>query len=104
MSRKCKHTTVAVIEEQYYRNCLLTDEPGTTVTRLLANLLDRLPRAFLRAHCPKSQPANSNTPTENRKKFILKLCSRLIRNNPAAYKRFPLTVLWQYPSIVSANA
>ncbi|MGB0063252.1 MAG: hypothetical protein WBP85_02310 [Terracidiphilus sp.] len=64
MRRKCKHITVAVTEEQYHRTRLLAAEFDTTVTSLVAYLLDRLPDALRRAHYPKYQAANSDTPIE----------------------------------------
>ncbi len=69
MRRKCKHITVAVTEEQYHRTRLLAAEFDTTVTSLVAYLLERLPDALRRAHYPKSQPGNSAPPTENPKKL-----------------------------------
>ncbi len=65
MRRKCKHITVAVTEEQYHRTRLLAAEFDTTVTSLVAYLLDRLPDALRRARYPKSQAANSSSPTES---------------------------------------
>ncbi len=67
MRSKCKHITVAVTEEQYHRTRLLAAEFDTTVTALVAYLLDRMPDALRRAHYPKSQPLNSTEPTENQK-------------------------------------
>jgi hypothetical protein len=68
MRRKCKHITVAVTEEQYHRTRLLAAEFDTTVTALVAYLLERLPDALRRARYPKSQAANSDMPIEIRKK------------------------------------
>ena len=67
MRRKCRHITVAVTEEQYHRTRLLAAEFDAAVASLVAYLLDRLPDALRRAHYPKSQPANSDTPTKNQK-------------------------------------
>ncbi len=103
MRKKCKHTTVVFTEEQNHRTHLHATDFDTTLTNLLANLLDRLPDALRHAHYPKSQAANSETSVEN-EKIVLKLCSHLTRNNPATYARFQPAILWQYPSIVSANA
>jgi hypothetical protein len=67
MSKKRKHITVSVTEEQYHRTRLLAAEFDTTVTSLVAYLLERLPDALRRAHYPKSPAANSDAPTENQK-------------------------------------
>jgi hypothetical protein len=67
MRRKCKHITVSVTEEQYHRTRLLAAEFDTTVTALVAYLLDRLPDALRRARYPKSPEKNSDTPSENQK-------------------------------------
>ncbi|MGH9560720.1 MAG: hypothetical protein ACRD3S_04630 [Terracidiphilus sp.] len=68
MRKKCKHITVSVTEEQYHRTRLLAAEFDTTVTSLVAYLLDRLPDALRRARYPKSQPAASPLPTEIKQK------------------------------------
>jgi hypothetical protein len=53
MSRKCKHITVSVSQEQYYRARLLAAEYDTTVTSLVATLLDRMPALLRRMNYPK---------------------------------------------------
>ncbi len=78
MRRKCKHITVALNEEQYHRTRLLAPEFDTTVTALVAYLLDRLPDALRRARYPKSPAKNSDTPTENQK-----ICTQTVQpSNP----------------------
>jgi hypothetical protein len=53
MAKKCKHITVAVTERQYHEIRLLAAEFDTTVTALVAFLLNRLPDALRRANYPK---------------------------------------------------
>ncbi|MGD0346687.1 MAG: hypothetical protein ABSA85_08025, partial [Terracidiphilus sp.] len=53
MSRKCKHITVSVSQEQYYRARLLAAEYDTTVTALVATLLEQMPKLLRRTNYPK---------------------------------------------------
>ena len=53
MSRKCKHITVSVSQEQYYRTRLLAAEYDTTVTSLVASLLEHMPTLLRRTNYPK---------------------------------------------------
>jgi len=58
MSRKCKHITVSVSQELYYRTRLLACEYDTTVTNLVAGLLEQMPTLLRRTNYPRP---NSDT-------------------------------------------
>jgi hypothetical protein len=64
--REVRHITVAVSPELYRQTRRLAAEYDTTVTALVAYLLERLPRALEAARYPKGgeKPATASQPAE----------------------------------------